>query len=76
MFRTFEDLTDEEIKASAQKSQQKCAEKTSDGICEELIFTKKIYRTNFNVEPTPANLLQNILDTNLTELFPNLCVAL
>jgi hypothetical protein len=73
---TFEKLTGEEIKASAQKLQQKYAKEISNEICGKLIFMKKIYRTNFNVEPTAANLLQNILDTNLTELFPNVCVAL
>jgi hypothetical protein len=54
---TFEDLTDEEIKASPQPLQQKYAKEISNEICDELIFMKKIYRTNFNVEPIPANLL-------------------
>jgi hypothetical protein len=35
---TFEDLTDDEIKASAQKLQQKCAEEISNEICGKLIF--------------------------------------
>jgi hypothetical protein len=52
---TFEDLTYEEIKASAQNLQQKCAKETSNEICGKLIFMKKIYRTNFSVELTSAN---------------------
>jgi hypothetical protein len=31
-----------------------------------------IHRTSFNAELTPANLPQNILDMNLTQLSPNL----
>jgi hypothetical protein len=41
----FEDLTDKQIKAVAQKLQQKYAKEVSHEICDELAFIKKIYRT-------------------------------
>lgn len=72
----FETVDEEELKICTEKLHQTYAKDISSEITGEMEFLKQIYRANFTDEPSPENLLQNILEANLGELFPNLLILL
>lgn len=72
----FESLSEEEIKDSANRLLEKYSKEISIEIIEEFIFLKNIYRTNFDIDPLPENLLKNIFTASLMQVFPNISIIL
>lgn len=72
----FNTLTDEDLHSAAEQFHQRYHTEVSEDLCDEVIFFRRIYSTNFHVQSKPKDLLQEIIKLGLSGVFPNVTIAL